>query len=183
MKPLAILLLLGVLPILSCEREKRDFRPPPGLAGLGKTITMSELQPGQAAPPIKIGNPYEGRAADVSAGMTLYQAYNCNGCHSNGGGGIGPPLMDEKWIYGGEPANIVATVLEGRPNGMPSFRGKIPEYQVWQLAAYVRSMSGQLAKGVSPQRSDHMSAKPAESSTPKEGPVQSAVPPSAVQPQ
>ena len=65
---------------------------------------------------------------------------------------MGPPLMDQDWIYGSAPANIVATILEGRPNGMPSFRGKIPDNQVWQLAAYVRSMSGQLAKDVSPGR-------------------------------
>ena len=55
---------------------------------------------------------------------------------------MGPPLMDDEWIYGSEPENIFATIVEGRPNGMPSFRGRIPDYQVWQLVAYVRSMSG-----------------------------------------
>ena len=55
---------------------------------------------------------------------------------------MGPPLMDDQWIYGSAPANIVATILEGRPNGMPAFRGKIPDHQAMQLAAYVRSISG-----------------------------------------
>lgn len=63
-------------------------------------------------------------------------------CHFHGGGGIGPPLMDDLWIYGSEPENIFATIVQSRPNGMPSFGGKIPEFQVWQLAAYVRSLSG-----------------------------------------
>jgi mono/diheme cytochrome c family protein len=27
--------------------------------------------------------------------------------------------MDDKWLYGSEPENIVASILEGRPNGMP----------------------------------------------------------------
>ena len=35
--------------------------------------------------------------------------------------------MDREWIYGGQPANIFATIVEGRPNGMPSWRGRIPD--------------------------------------------------------
>ena len=60
------------------------------------------------------------------------------------------------------------SIVEGRPNGMPNFSGKIPEYQVWQLVAYVRSMSGQLPKDISPSRDDRMMAKQPESSTPAE---------------
>ena len=67
---------------------------------------------------------------------------NCTGCHAHGGGAIGPPLMDDSWIYGSHPDQIFATIVEGRPNGMPSFRGKLPDYEIWQLAAYVRSLSG-----------------------------------------
>ena len=65
---------------------------------------------------------------------------------------MGPPLMDDEWIYGSEPQNIYATIVEGRPNGMPSFRGKIPDQQVWELVAYVRSMSGLLRQDVAPPR-------------------------------
>jgi len=36
-----------------------------------------------------------------------------------GGGGMGPPLIHDKWIYGGEIQNIAATILQGRPNGIP----------------------------------------------------------------
>jgi cytochrome c oxidase cbb3-type subunit 3 len=79
--------------------------------------------------------------------------------------------MDDKWLYGERPENIYATIVEGRPNGMPSFRGKIPNQQVWQLVAYVRSMSGQLSKDVSPGRDDNMNVKPSEQSTEKENPV------------
>ena len=60
---------------------------------------------------------------------------------------MGPALMDDKWIYGGEIQQIAATMLQGRPNGMPSFRDRIPEEQVWQIAAYVRSMGAQRAAG------------------------------------
>jgi len=71
----------------------------------------------------------------------LYVAYNCVGCHFNGGGGMGPAWMDGKWIYGSSMENIASTIREGRSNGMPSFRAMAVDEQVWQLAAYVRSLS------------------------------------------
>src|SRR5690606_4721166 len=77
------------------------------------------------------GNYQENRWA-VSEGQTLYVLFNCAGCHApGGGGGMGPPLNDDEWIYGSDPENIYATVVEGRPNGMPSFRGKISDSQLW----------------------------------------------------
>ena len=93
---------------------------------------------------------------------------------------MGRPLMDGKWIYGSDPADIVATILEGRPNGMPSFRGKIPEQQLWKPAAYVRSMSGLVAKDVAPGRTDHMAVKDPENETKRISPKQTGTPPSAL---
>ncbi|MDT5295112.1 MAG: cytochrome c oxidase cbb3-type subunit [Acidobacteriota bacterium] len=178
-------LLPGVLMLSlgGCRREKREFRQAPP-SGTVSTISQSDLHPGASAsaiPPTE--NPDEQNAYAVSEGKRLYDAYNCSGCHFHGGGGIGPPLMDEKWIYGADPANVFSTIVEGRPNGMPSFRGKIPDAQVWQLAAYVRSMSGQLRKDVAPTRDDHMYAKPSEQATKKEEPKSSGVPKSAEMPQ
>jgi cytochrome c oxidase cbb3-type subunit 3 len=77
----------------------------------------------------------------VNSGKRLFQQYNCSGCHSNGGGGMGPSLMDDEWIYGSRLEQIHQTLVEGRPNGMPAWGGKVPDEQLWQLAAYVRSMS------------------------------------------
>jgi cytochrome c oxidase cbb3-type subunit III len=77
----------------------------------------------------------------VITGKRLFGQYNCSGCHSNGGGGMGPPLMDDEWIYGARLEQIHQTLVEGRPNGMPAWGGKIPDEQLWQIAAYVRSMS------------------------------------------
>jgi cytochrome c oxidase cbb3-type subunit III len=170
---------LGILAVGACEREERDYRPTPAAAARDQTISVSALQAGGASPPVVTSNEYEESAYAVSEGKRLYRWYNCNGCHANGGGGSGPPLMDDLWIYGSAPANIVATILEGRPNGMPSFRGKIPDYQALQLAAYVRSMSGLVAKDVAPGRSDHLRAKTPESSSEQMAPKDSALPPSA----
>ena len=95
--------------------------------------------------------------------------FNCAGCHaSGGGGGMGPPLMDDEWRYGSDPASIFDTIMKGRPNGMPSFGGHIPEDQVWQLVAYVRSMSGMLRPDVAPSRADSLFPAPPENARPSE---------------
>jgi cytochrome c oxidase cbb3-type subunit 3 len=80
--------------------------------------------------------------------------------------------MDDVWIYGSEPVNIVATIVQGRPNGMPSFGGRIPESQVWQLVAYVRSLSGQVSKNTAPSRNEALMTKPSENRMDREKPVQ-----------
>jgi cytochrome c oxidase cbb3-type subunit 3 len=84
--------------------------------------------------------------------------------------------MDAQWIYGDQPENIFSTIVEGRPNGMPSFRGRIPTQQVWQLVAYVRSLSGQISKDAAPSRSDHLFMKKSEQSTQELRPSDSSPP-------
>ena len=64
---------------------------------------------------------------------------NCTGCHANGGGGIGPPLMDAEWRYGSAPGDIYRSIVEGRPNGMPAFGKRLTEDEIWQLHAFVKS--------------------------------------------
>jgi cytochrome c oxidase cbb3-type subunit 3 len=173
-----------VAAMVSCEREERGFRVSPPAADRINATTESELHPGPAVPVVSVNNQYEENAYAVSQGKQLFDQYNCTGCHSHGGGGMGPPLMDEKWIYGSRPEQIFSTIVEGRPNGMPSFRGKIPDYQVWELAAYVRSMAGLVSKDVAPARDDAMSGKQPESSTEKMQPKPSGgIPKSAEMPQ
>jgi len=71
----------------------------------------------------------------VSEGQRLFEAFNCVGCHAHDGGGIGPALMDAKWIYGGDPAEVYGSIMYGRPNGMPAFNGRIRESEAWEIAA------------------------------------------------
>jgi cytochrome c oxidase cbb3-type subunit 3 len=156
---------------VACEREARRFQDtPPGVRV--DTISQSPLRPG---PPTDEAPPpppsfYDENAFTVSEGQRLFGWYNCVGCHAHGGGGIGPPLMDDRWIYGPQAENIFATIVQGRPNGMPSFRGKIPDSQVWQIVAYVRSLSGLVRKDVAPPRADEMSARKPPASTKAELP-------------
>jgi cytochrome c oxidase cbb3-type subunit 3 len=152
----------SLLALAACEREARLFTTPANNSiGPASVPRLSANQPGvalqggvqQAATDT---SPYEGNAWAVSQGKRLYGWYNCNGCHAAGGGGMGPPLMDDQWVYGSRPADIHESIVRGRPNGMPSFGGHIADDQVWQLVAYVRSMSGKLRKDVAPSRTDTM---------------------------
>ena len=163
---IAPVILLGVaFWLAACEREKREFRPSPPTAASETNVRETTLQPGPNVPVPDAKNEYEENAYAMNEGKRLFEQYNCSGCHFHGGGGIGPALMDDKWIYGSAPQNIYETIVEGRPNGMPAFAGKIPDDQIWQLVAYVRSMSGLTPKGASPSRDDHMQMKESEQET------------------
>ena len=93
-------------------------------------------------------------------GMQNFASFNCVGCHANGGGGIGPPLIKQQWTYGGEPQNLFDTIVKGRPNGMPSWGDRIPEYQIWQIVAYIRSMNGKQPTSATPTRADTIETNP-----------------------
>jgi len=178
----AAALALAVLGPTACRRETREFATWPPSASASTAVREVELRPGPPTREVDVRGPYADNAYGVSEGKRLYNQMNCTGCHFQGGGGIGPPLMDSEWIYGSEPENVFETIVEGRPNGMPSFRGKLTNDQVWQLVAYVRSMSGLLPKDVASGRNDHMQVRSQEQSTPKGTPQQSALPPSAEHP-
>ena len=175
--PLALIVLAG------CDREDRRFREAPPAGSPPGVVRLSPLQPGPAVTHTALDNRYEENAFAVSQGQRLYIWFNCVGCHANGGGGMGPPLMDDQWIYGSAPAQVYKTIMEGRPNGMPSWAGRIPDSQVWQIVAYVRSLSGLTPMTVRAARADHMMALPRSLTlTSPEKPKQSFLPPPSKQP-
>jgi len=128
--------------LAACDREQRQYRIPAALAS-------------SDAP---LGTPNDQNAYALAQGKQWFRWFNCGGCHASGGGGMGPALMDDEWRYGSSPEEIRRTILDGRPNGMPSFRGRISEEQVGQLVAYVRSMSGLARKDAAPGRNDSLYA-------------------------
>src|SRR3984957_3567826 len=85
--------------------------------------------------------PYYDNQNAVNIGKALFYAMNCAGCHSNGGGGMGPSLLNGPRRYGGRLEQIRQSIADGRPNGMPSWRARLSDADLWRLAAYVRSMS------------------------------------------
>jgi cytochrome c oxidase cbb3-type subunit III len=165
-----------VLLATACQREVRPFHELEAASAASQKPMLTTLYAGPEKPPTPENSPYQENAYGIAEGKRLYAAFNCAGCHANGGGGMGPPLMDDEWIYGDHPANIFAAIVEGRPNGMPSWRNKIPDYQVWQLVAYVQSMSGQAPIDALPGRTDHMRGTAPENARSAQPPVQTGQP-------
>ncbi len=150
-----------LLALSSCQREKRDLRPAPSRdVVFGIAAPESPIIPGGAPPAPTASNPYDKSAYAISEGQRLFNWYNCSGCHAHGGGAIGPPLIKKNWIYGGEPENLFDTIVKGRPNGMPAWGQRIPEYQVWQLVAYIRSLNKEEPQSATPARTDTVQTKP-----------------------
>lgn len=160
--------------LTGCQRERRlpsgrsDTPPVPAMA------SPDTIFPGTTPPPLDPrAAAFEGNAQAISVGQELFTQMNCVGCHSHGGGGMGPPLMDPQWRYGGRIDQIASTIAEGRPNGMPSWRAKLTDEQIWQLAAYVRSLSGQVRKDAVGSRTDTLSNTPPQTQTVPRPPKQS----------
>lgn len=136
--------------LAACNRatEPQTAGPAPEVAG---NVQMPSIQPGMARAPPEVKIPFAGDAQAIVDGERLYGQFGCAGCHAGGGGGMGPPLIDEQWIYGSAPANIFATIIEGRPQGMPSFRAHLSTEDAWRLVSYVRALArieGALPKGL-----------------------------------
>jgi cytochrome c oxidase cbb3-type subunit 3 len=138
MRVLGLVMLAGAL---ACRDDDGSQMLPPA-AGPAGTVVTSDLRAGGVPANAEAENPYADDEHALAAGRKLYAAMNCGGCHGpSGGGGIGPPLADASWIYGGAPENIVQAILEGRPNGMPAYGGKLPASEAWKIAAFVKQRS------------------------------------------
>jgi cytochrome c oxidase cbb3-type subunit 3 len=154
------LLCVAALALVSagCAREERDFSVRPADSPPAE-VAMNNLAGGHTDFALRARQErnYQENAYQLAQGQALYSAYNCVGCHAHGGGDVGPALMDDKWVYGGEIDQVYLSIAQGRPNGMPAFAGLVPSQQIWQIAAYVRSMGGQGATAARPGRDDHLS--------------------------
>lgn len=129
--------------VLAACGEPAPERTLPGGAPVRDTAALrtSALAAGGARADVAVRNPYADDALAIAEGRALYGAMNCSGCHGGaGGGGIGPPLADADWIYGGQSENIVEAILRGRPNGMPAFGQRLPAAEAWKIAAYVATL-------------------------------------------
>ena len=105
-------------------------------------VPVTKLYPGGTPLKPDIKNPVAGDPSAVQRGWKYFLGFNCVGCHAdNGGGGMGPALSNRKWIYGSDPADIYLTIVQGRPNGMPAWGPMLPDNVVWDLVAYVLSIS------------------------------------------
>jgi cytochrome c oxidase cbb3-type subunit III len=133
-------------------------------AGRGPNeVSVTSLFPNGVAPPSPpdaIGGRFEGNKLAIADGQQLFNQMNCTGCHFNGGGGMGPALMSGHWRYGGRMEQIYESIAQGRPNGMPSWQFVLGPTQIWDLAAYVKSLSVPAPSAASPTVAPDTSVKP-----------------------
>lgn len=80
-------------------------------------------------------------AADRESGAKIFRSH-CASCHGvRGTGGLGPDLTGGRFFHGSSDADLFRNIAEGIPGtAMPGvfFEGA----QVWQIVAFVRSLSG-----------------------------------------
>lgn len=117
---------------------------PPRQAAAGAappaTTNVGPIPGGMAAASYRT-NPLAGDPVALQDGRRLFNWYNCSGCHGgHAGGGMGPSLRDTVWIYGNRDDQIFDSIAEGRSKGMPAWGTKVPEHQIWELVAYIKSM-------------------------------------------
>jgi cytochrome c oxidase cbb3-type subunit III len=138
---IAVLALLAAAAALACARELPDVSDHPVSAATSRSVPTSSLEPGVPHVPLLLID-YREDSVAVWEGMRLYAWYNCGGCHGNGGGAIGPPFADDDWIYGGEPLQILGSIIEGRPDGMPAYGGRLSGPEAMRIVAFVRALAG-----------------------------------------
>jgi cytochrome c oxidase cbb3-type subunit 3 len=168
MRVLIACLMFGML-LSGCEREQRQTRLDPPMAAALAELRLMPNGVGGAPPEIyyALNETYDNNAYSLSQGKRLYAWFGCASCHgADGGGGIGPSFLDGWWLYGPEMVSVAASIMDGRPHGMPAFRSKMTAEQIWQLAGYIRTIGGYSAKVAAPGRNDDKQARPAENRGP-----------------
>ena len=103
---------------------------------------QASMPAGAAGDPEKLALAAATKPAAIAAGKTTF-ASTCAACHGAAAkGAIGPDLTDATWLYGGRPAQIAHTIVNGTAKGMPSFRTSLNAGQIADLAAFVHSLGG-----------------------------------------
>lgn len=84
-----------------------------------------------------------GDPAALETGATTF-GQMCASCHAPDGGGlIGPNLVDEYWLHGNSPLQIHRIIEEGvLAKGMPAWGTMLRPEQVDALTAYIISVAG-----------------------------------------
>ncbi len=115
-----------------------------GRPGVFMQVPVTSLFPGAINSRPAIKNPSQGDPDAAQRGRTYFTNFNCAGCHApNGGGGMGPALSNNTFIYGSAPENIYLSIYQGRPNGMPAWGAVLPDAVIWDLVTYIGKISNE----------------------------------------
>ncbi|PWJ41007.1 cytochrome c oxidase cbb3-type subunit 3 [Sediminitomix flava] len=93
---------------------------------------------------------------DLANGKAIFTK-RCVACHAaDGGGGIGPNLTDEYWLYGNDVKNIFKTIKYGTSKGMTAWDKKISPPDMKDVASYVMSLQGTTPEAGKAPQGEHM---------------------------
>ncbi len=133
-RPLALLALLAALGLLAagCLDGSQESATPDKVVGTFPTTTTTGGN--ENLPALKL-------KGNASAGKSVFASAGCGGCHTLGDAGstgtVGPNLDDAKPSV----ELVVERVTLGK-GVMPSFKGKLQDQQIADVAAYVSSVTG-----------------------------------------
>jgi len=144
-------LLVGALALLSTAAPGCQSQAPLAAEG-ARTVSFepsgTRVVPNQPVGPVPgigdiapVANPLGNDRTVLEEGRKLFVQYNCAGCNGGrAGGGMGPSLRDGAWRYGSSPDRIFNSIAQGRGQGMPSWRSRLPPDDIWRLVAYIKSL-------------------------------------------
>lgn len=95
-----------------------------------------------ADPAAKKKNPFTGNAEMIAEGKGMYVKVGCQGCHGGGGGGgMAVSLIDAQWKFGSDDDTLYTLIKGQNPKQtMPAVYSTLPDDQVWQMLAFIRSL-------------------------------------------
>lgn len=116
------------------ERKQSDSQPP--------SAPSQDAAPADANATVKKLNPFTGKEDMIAKGKMLYNEVGCQGCHGGGGGGgMAASLIDENWKFGSDDETLFKLIKGQIPEQtMPTVYSDLPDEQVWQILAFIRSV-------------------------------------------
>lgn len=107
----------------------------------GTQETEEETHAAETGGGTTAGGTTEEPTGDAAAGKQVFESAGCVACHTLADAGstgtVGPNLDDAK-----PPATLVVTRVTEGAGAMPSFKDKLTEQQIQDVAAYVSSVAG-----------------------------------------
>lgn len=121
--------------------HQMNLRPEPGVA-LAAQMDRNTLEAARSSGVVTSEQLWKmSRETNVTLAGREIAISTCAACHKPDlSGSIGPNLLDEIWLHGGSPAEIVHTITNGVPaKGMPAWGPILGKAKINEVAAYILS--------------------------------------------
>lgn len=138
--PRAVTILATVATVLFTAALVIPARGATTLSVLGAVLAGDLVEPGHSDACLVPGaRPAAVAAASAVNGRRLFLRENCYICHGGrGGGGMCPNLREIG--NSGNDEDLIRTIRNGTPSGMPAFGSRLSAAEIRDLVAYIRSL-------------------------------------------